>query len=80
MQRVQVARDNGADVEIASGLQAGDILVVNPGDEIDEGTIVTPAKTGALGASGQAASPGRISATGYRRAGYYRTVYHRYRC
>jgi len=54
MQRVQIARDYGAETEIASGLKAGDVLVVNPGDEIREGVIVTPAKSGAAGPSGAA--------------------------
>jgi multidrug efflux pump subunit AcrA (membrane-fusion protein) len=52
MQRVQVARDYGAEAEISSGLRAGDMVVVNPGDEIREGAIVAPAKSGAAGPSG----------------------------
>jgi len=52
IERVTVGRDYGAETEIASGLRAGDIAVVNPGDEVREGAIVTPAKSGSPGASG----------------------------
>jgi multidrug efflux pump subunit AcrA (membrane-fusion protein) len=54
IERVQVGRDYGAQTEITSGLHAGDIAVVNPGDEIREGAIVSPAKSGAAGSSGAA--------------------------
>jgi multidrug efflux pump subunit AcrA (membrane-fusion protein) len=54
LQRVQVGRDYGAEAEIESGLKSGDIVVVNPGDEIREGALVTPAKGGAAGPSGAA--------------------------
>ena len=52
IQRVTVGRDYGAETEISSGLRAGDITVVNPGDEIREGAIVKPAKSAAAGATG----------------------------
>jgi hypothetical protein len=54
IERVEVGRDYGAQTEITSGLRAGDIVVVNPGDEIREGAIVAPAKAGAAGPSGAA--------------------------
>jgi multidrug efflux pump subunit AcrA (membrane-fusion protein) len=54
IQRVLVGRDYGAETEISSGLRAGDIAVVNPGDEVREGAIVTPAKSGAAGSTGAA--------------------------
>jgi len=50
--KVQVGRDYGAETEISAGLRAGDIVVVNPGDEVREGAIVTAAKSGTAGASG----------------------------
>jgi multidrug efflux pump subunit AcrA (membrane-fusion protein) len=52
LQKVQIGRDYGTETEIASGLRAGDITVQNPGDEVREGAIVLPAKTGAAAASG----------------------------
>ncbi len=59
IQKVQPGRDYGAETEIISGLHAGDIAVVNPGDEVREGAIVVPAKTAAAGASGAARGPAR---------------------
>jgi multidrug efflux pump subunit AcrA (membrane-fusion protein) len=50
--RVTTGRDYGAETEIMSGLRAGDLTVVNPGDEIREGAVVRPAKSAAPGASG----------------------------
>jgi multidrug efflux pump subunit AcrA (membrane-fusion protein) len=52
IQRVQVGRDYGTEAEINAGLKAGDIAVVNPGDEVIEGAIVTAAKAGATAPSG----------------------------
>jgi RND family efflux transporter MFP subunit len=37
---VQVGRDYGAQIEVIEGLRAGDTVVVHPGDDIPEGTIV----------------------------------------
>jgi len=54
IEKVQVDRDHGAETEITAGLRAGDIVVVNPGDEIKEGAIVAPAKSGAAAPSGAA--------------------------
>ena len=39
---VQVGRDYGAEVEVLAGLTAGDTVVVRPGDDLPEGTVVDP--------------------------------------
>jgi RND family efflux transporter MFP subunit len=39
---VQLGRDYGAVIEIVSGLKAGDIVVVHPGDDLPAGTAVQP--------------------------------------
>ncbi len=39
---VQVGRDYGAEIEILSGLQAGEEVVVNPSDVVQEGAVVKP--------------------------------------
>jgi hypothetical protein len=39
---VQVGRDHGAEVEVLAGLTAGDTVVVHPGDDLPEGTVVDP--------------------------------------
>jgi hypothetical protein len=54
MQHVQIGRDYGAETEITSGLNNGDVVVINPGDEVREGAIVIPAKSGAAGSTGAA--------------------------
>jgi multidrug efflux pump subunit AcrA (membrane-fusion protein) len=53
MAQVQSGRDYGTDVEILGGLKAGDLVVVNPGDEIREGAVVRPNASGGRGASGR---------------------------
>ena len=54
MTPVQPGRDYGADMEVLSGLKAGQILVVNPADEVREGAVVKPyASPGAAGGSGR---------------------------
>ena len=40
--KVQVGRDNGEQIEVNSGLQGWEYVVVNPGDVVQEGTIVQP--------------------------------------
>jgi RND family efflux transporter MFP subunit len=40
LQTVQLGRDYGSQTEIASGLEEGESIVVNPGDEVREGNIV----------------------------------------
>jgi RND family efflux transporter MFP subunit len=39
---VQTGRDYGAEIEVIAGLKAGDTVVVHPGDDIPEGTVVEP--------------------------------------
>jgi RND family efflux transporter MFP subunit len=39
---VQLGRDYGAIIEIVSGLNAGDVVVVHPGDDLPAGTAVQP--------------------------------------
>lgn len=41
-QRVEVGRDYGPEIEIRSGLQGGETVVVNPSDDVREGAGVTP--------------------------------------
>jgi RND family efflux transporter MFP subunit len=40
--KVALGRDYGADVEVSSGLAGGESLVINPGDETQEGATVKP--------------------------------------
>jgi multidrug efflux pump subunit AcrA (membrane-fusion protein) len=42
LERVTVGRDYGPEIEITGGLQGGEFVVVNPGDEILEGALVSP--------------------------------------
>jgi RND family efflux transporter MFP subunit len=39
---VQLGRDFGDEIEVLTGLGAGDTVVVHPGDDIPEGTVVEP--------------------------------------
>jgi RND family efflux transporter MFP subunit len=39
---VQLGRDYGAEIEVSAGLKDGDTVVVHPGDDIPEGTVVEP--------------------------------------
>jgi RND family efflux transporter MFP subunit len=39
---VHLGRDYGAEVEVITGLKAGDTIVVHPGDDLSEGTVVEP--------------------------------------
>lgn len=39
---VQLGRDYGAEVEVAVGLQPGELVAVHPGDDLPEGTIIEP--------------------------------------
>jgi RND family efflux transporter MFP subunit len=43
-QKVTLGRDYGAEIEINSGLSAGDVVVLNPTDAIREGVVVEPAE------------------------------------
>jgi RND family efflux transporter MFP subunit len=39
---LQLGRDYGAEVEVVAGLQDGETVVVHPGDDLPEGTVVEP--------------------------------------
>jgi RND family efflux transporter MFP subunit len=41
-QKVTLGRDYGAEIEVDSGLKAGDVVVLNPTDAIKEGVVVEP--------------------------------------
>jgi hypothetical protein len=41
---VQLGRDDEAEVEVLAGLTAGDSVVVHPGDDLREGTVVDPVR------------------------------------
>ncbi len=43
---VQLGRDFGDEIEVLTGLEPGDTIVVHPGDDIPEGTVVEPAPAG----------------------------------
>jgi multidrug efflux pump subunit AcrA (membrane-fusion protein) len=54
LKHVQPGKDYGADLEILGGLNSGELVVSNPGDEVREGAIVKPyAPAGAAGGSGR---------------------------
>jgi multidrug efflux pump subunit AcrA (membrane-fusion protein) len=40
--KVQLGRDFGAEITTFAGLNAGDTIVVHPGDDLAEGTVVDP--------------------------------------
>jgi RND family efflux transporter MFP subunit len=42
LQEIQVGRDYGQEIEVISGLQGWEHVVLNPGDEIEEGAVVQP--------------------------------------
>jgi hypothetical protein len=41
-QRIELGRDFGDRIEVVSGLQLGQQVVVNPGDSVQEGGKVNP--------------------------------------
>jgi len=43
-QKIEVGRDDGKEIEVLSGLTEGQVLIVNPADEIREGAVVQPRK------------------------------------
>jgi hypothetical protein len=54
LQEIQVGRDCGQEIEVVSGLQGWEHVVLNPGDEIGEGAVVQPvAGPRSEGAGGQ---------------------------
>ncbi len=42
LQEIRVGRDYGREIEVVSGLTGSESLVLNPGDEIEEGVVVQP--------------------------------------
>src|SRR5262249_19924637 len=40
--KVQLGRDYGAAVEVVAGLKAGETVIVHPGDDLADGTVVQP--------------------------------------
>jgi multidrug efflux pump subunit AcrA (membrane-fusion protein) len=46
-QRIQIGRDYGDRVEVASGLELGDSVIVNPSDAVREGVKVNPVQIAA---------------------------------
>ena len=55
---INLGRDYGQEVEVASGLRAGDRVVINPSDEVIEGVRVrpTPYQAGSTGGTGKGRS------------------------
>jgi hypothetical protein len=46
MHKLTLGRDYGPEVEVTWGLQAGDMVVLNPTDAIREDAVVTPREHG----------------------------------
>jgi RND family efflux transporter MFP subunit len=64
LQEIEAGRDYGQELEVLSGLQGWEYLVMNPGDEIEEGAIVLPVggskSEDAGGRSGNSAPTGGV--------------------
>jgi RND family efflux transporter MFP subunit len=61
LQQLAIGRDYGTSLEVLQGLRAGDWIVLNPPDSLDEGMQVNvkePPKTGSGAPANSAASPG----------------------
>ena len=43
---VELGRDYGAEIEVLTGLKSGESVVVHPGDDLPEGTVVEPVPLG----------------------------------
>jgi hypothetical protein len=54
LQKVQIGRDYGPEIEVSAGLSGWEYLVINPGDKIRENALVMP--RGAADVAGQNAS------------------------
>jgi RND family efflux transporter MFP subunit len=39
---IETGRDYGAEIEVLNGVQAGERVIVHPGDDLEEGTLVEP--------------------------------------
>jgi multidrug efflux pump subunit AcrA (membrane-fusion protein) len=59
LQKVQVGYDYGSEVEITAGLHAGELVVVNPNDDVEEGVIVQPVLARHRDAAGGQSENGR---------------------
>ena len=64
LQPIAIGRDYGTEIEVARGLSGKEFLVVNPGDQTEEGAIVLPklrddASSGAAGQGGGKAQGGK---------------------
>ena len=57
---VQVGRDYGTETEISAGLQAGETVIVNPGDETREGAFVLPRAAPPVQGEGAPQSQGQM--------------------
>jgi RND family efflux transporter MFP subunit len=42
---VELGRDYGQEIQVIAGLRAGETIVVHPGDDLAEGTVVEPVPT-----------------------------------
>jgi hypothetical protein len=51
--KIRIGRDFGHEVEVLSGLADGDLLVVNPGDDVREGVRVEAREAEARPAEGK---------------------------
>jgi RND family efflux transporter MFP subunit len=43
IQKIEVGRDYGPEIEVTSGLEGWEYVIVNPGDGVEEGAVVQPA-------------------------------------
>jgi multidrug efflux pump subunit AcrA (membrane-fusion protein) len=59
LQPIQVGRDYGTEIEVLGGLNGSELIVKNPGDEIEEGILVQPTVRAAPGGPG--GPPNRVS-------------------
>jgi multidrug efflux pump subunit AcrA (membrane-fusion protein) len=66
--KIEVGRDYGLETEVTNGLQGWEYVVTNPGDAVEEGTLVIPTASpdiaGAGGSQGQAQSQQHPSGIG----------------
>lgn len=58
IQKVEVGRDYGAEMEVTRGLQGWEHVIVNPGDVVEEGAVVQAAAAARLPGQGKAESKG----------------------
>jgi len=63
MQEIEAGRDYGQELEVIKGLQGWEYVVMNPGDEIEEGAIVLP-----VSGSKSEGAGSRSGTLGHRRA------------